>query len=324
MVTRLAIILSALLSAVPLIIGCYGEVYEQKGLYGYVYYKDGATPVAYATVTATPVGVGATRTVTTSGPPGETYVTTSGYSGYYVFWGLPEREYILKADKGAFHAEARVTPRGWYEKNLQMEISVSKIGVIPGANDNVGVLLGALGYGYTTLTNADLADPDKLAPLEMLFLNCGGDTSYASDADVQNNLKSYVTGGGYLYASDYEFEYIEACWPDAISFYSPDPYIGDRQTIEVYSFDHDLSQYLDRYVTFVTFDHSKWVVIDTVDESTDVLVGGSFFASDHHLSKPLLVSFDSGNGIVIYTCFHDWGEDDKDILFYIISLPPMS
>ncbi|UCE26479.1 MAG: hypothetical protein JSW52_09015 [Candidatus Coatesbacteria bacterium] len=320
MVTRLAIILSAVFSVVPLIIGCYGDVYEQKGLYGHVYYKNGVTPVACATVTATPAGIEAAPDA-----PAGTYVTTSGHSGYYVIWGLPEAEYIVTADKGAFHAEARVTPYGWYEKNLLMEINDSEIGVVPGANDNVGVLLAALGYGYTTLTNADLADQDKLAPLGMLFLNCGGDTSYASNADVQNNLKSYVTDGGFLYASDYEFEYIEACWPDAISFYGRDPYIGDRQTIEARVYDYDLERYLGRYYTYVTFDHSEWVVIDDVDESTDVLVRGSFDTSeDSFVGKPLLVSFYDGNGIVIYTCFHDWGKNDKDIFFYIISLPPAS
>jgi hypothetical protein len=293
------------------------------GIQGTVTYKDGTTPVAGATVTAT-------TTVTR-----EVYTTTSGNDGKFSFPNAVDGNYDVTADKGSFHAAANVTVTDGKSTGaitLELDIDESKIGVVPGWYDDIGAILTALGYDYTTLTDADLADSSKLAPLELLFLNCGSDTSYASDSTVQTNLKNYVNGGGYLYASDWDYEYVEYCWPNAIDFYGDDlfdPYIGTgNQTITASVIDSGLAGYLGKNQAQIYFDLDFWIAIDDIGGSTNELVRGTFDTSEGQMNdKPIMVSFNSGSGIVAYTCFHNEAqitEDGRKLLLYFISLTPTS
>lgn len=314
----------ALLAAV--FIGCGGDGTTGPGgvdgIQGTVTYKDGTTPVAGATVTAT-------TTVSR-----EVYTTTSGNDGEFSFPNAVDGNYNVTADKGSFHAAANVTVTDGKSAGaitLELDIDKSKIGVVPGVYDKIGDILTDLGYDYTTLYDADLSDSSKLAPLELLFLNCGSDTSYASDSTVQTNIKNFVNGGGYLYASDWDFEYVEYCWPDAIDFYGDDlsdPYIGDSQEITADVVDSGLAGYLGKNQAQINFDLPIWIVIDSVDSSTKVLVRGSFSTSEGQMNdKPIMVSFNSGSGIVAYTCFHNEAQitgDARELLLYFISLIPSS
>jgi hypothetical protein len=207
---------------------------------------------------------------------------------------------------------------------LALDIDKSKIGVVPGLYDDIGSILTDLGYEFTTLTDAELADSTKLDPLELLFLNCGSNTVWAYNATVQSNLKSYVNGGGYLYASDWDYIYVETCWPGAVEFYGTDPKIGNEQTITADVLDSALAGYLGKNQAEITFDLPGWVVINSVNSSTDVLVRGSFSTTQGQMTdKPLMVSFDHGNGIVAYTSFHNEAQitdDARKLLLYFISL----
>jgi hypothetical protein len=296
---------------------------EIDGIAGTVTYKDGTTPVAGATVTA--------MTTLTE----ETYTTTSGNDGKFSFPNAVDGNYIVTADKGAFHAEGNVTVTNGKSAGaitLKLDIDESKIGVVPGVFDDIGAILTALGYDYTTLYDAELADSSNLDPLELLFLNCGSNTSYASDSTVQTNLKNYVNGGGYLYASDWDFEYVEYCWPNAIDFYGDDlfdPYIGTGdQTITASVLDSGLAGYLGKNQAQIYFDLDSWIVIDDIGGSTNELVRGTFNTSEGQMNdKPIMVSFNHGSGIVAYTCFHNEAQitdDARKLLLYFISLTPSS
>lgn len=309
--------LIALIGLTVLWLGCEGEGTGQvDGIAGTVTYQDGVTPVFGATVTATSTSAMCV-----------TYTATSGYDGKFTMTGVVDGTYQVTADKGPFHAEGQVTVSGGKSPGgmvLMLDVDPSMIGVVPGSFDDIGAILDDLGYEYTTLYDADLADSSNLDPLVLLFLNCGSDTSYASDTTVQDNLKNYVNGGGYLYASDWDFEYIEACWPTAITFYGTDPYIGEEQTITADVVDPDLAAYLGKDTAQIIFDLPSWVVIDSVATTTDVLVQGDFATSVGPLAdKPLMVSFDYGSGLVAYTCFHNEAQlttDARKLLNYFISL----
>lgn len=309
--------LIALIGLTVLWLGCEGEGTGQvDGIAGTVTYQDGVTPVFGATVTATSTSAMCA-----------TYTATSGYDGKFTMTGVADGTYQVTADKGPFHAEGQVTVSGGKSPGgmvLMLDVDPSMIGVVPGSYDDIGAILDDLGYEYTTLYDSDLADSSKLDPLALLFLNCGSDTWYASDTTVQDNLKNYVNGGGYLYASDWDFEYIEACWPTAITFYGSDPYIGDTQTITADVVDPDLAAYLGKDTAQIIFDLGAWVVIDSVATTTDVLVQGDFATYVGPLAdKPLMVSFEYGSGLVAYTCFHNEAQlttDARKLLNYFISL----
>jgi len=318
MVNKLTILLAVFSLTAALFIGCGDEGTgpgNVDGIQGTVTYKDGTTPVAGATVTATSTLMEAT------------FATDSGNDGGFKFSDVPDGDYRVTADKGSFHAEGNITVSGGKTTAamlLALDIDESKIGVVPGVFDDIGSILTDLGYEFTTLTDADLADSTKLDPLELLFLNCGSNTFWASDATVQTNLQNYVNDGGYLYASDWEYVYVETSWPSAVEFYGADPRIGDEQTITADVTDSALAGYLGKNEAEITFDLSDWVVINRVDSSTAVLVRGSFSTTEGQMTdKPLMVSFEHGNGIVAYTCFHNEAQitdDARELLLYFISL----
>lgn len=323
MVKGLTITLTALFLTAALFVGCGDEGTgpgEVDGIQGTVTYNDGTTPVAGATVSATSTLMEAT------------FTTNSGDDGSFKFSDVPDGDYRVTADKGAFHAEGNITVSGGKSAGamtLALDIDKSKIGVVLGLYDDMGSILTDLGYEFTTLADADLADSTKLDPLELLFLNCGSNTIWAYNATVQTNLKNYVNGGGYLYASDWDFEYVENCWPEAIDFYGEDltdPYIGNEQTITADVVDSALAAYLGKNTAQILFDLGSWVVVMGTGSSTDVLVRGSFSTTAGDINdKPLMVSFDQGNGIVAYTCFHNEAqvtEDARKLLLYFISLTP--
>jgi len=301
------------------IVGCSDSgtsASEVDGIAGTVTYKDGTTPVAGATVVAT-TGTKAT------------YTTTSGNDGSFAFPDAADGTYAVTADKGAFHAEGTVTVTNGKSASaltMKLDLPAAQIGVVEGSYDNIEDILTSLGYSYTTLDDSDLADSTNLAPLELLFLNCGSDTSWASNTTVQNNLRDYVNGGGYLYASDWDYEYIENAWPGAIDFYAPYPKIGNTQTITADVVDSGLAGYLGKNTAQILFDLPGWVVIDDVAGSTTVLVQGDFDTTDGPMTdKPIMVSFTHGGGIVGYTSFHNEANvtnDARQILLYFISLTP--
>jgi hypothetical protein len=180
-----------------------------------------------------------------------TFTTNSGNDGSFKFSDVPDGDYRVTANKGSIHAEANVTITNGKSAGaitLELDIDESKIGVVPGSFDDIGVILTALGYDYTTLTDADLVNSSNFAPLELLSLNCGSSTSYASDSTVQTDLKNYVDGGGYLYASDWNYEYAENCWPSGLDLYGDDlfdPDIGTgNQAITVSVIDPGLTENL--------------------------------------------------------------------------------
>ncbi|UCE27972.1 MAG: carboxypeptidase regulatory-like domain-containing protein [Candidatus Coatesbacteria bacterium] len=324
MAKRLAIALMAFSLTAALFVGCGdGDTGPGTidGIQGTVTYKDGTTPVAGATVTATSTVMEAT------------FTTTSGSDGSFKFSSVPDDDYTVTAVKGAFRAQGNITVsdgKTTAAMTLALDIDESKVGVVPGSYDDIGAILTDLGYGFTTLTDANLADSSNLDPIELLFLNCGSDTSWAADATVQANLKNYVNDGGYLYASDWDYLYVEYCWPSAIDFYGDDlvgPYIGNApQTITADVVNSGLAGYLGKDEASIYFDLPAWIVIDNVATSTDILVSGDFNTYVGNLNdKPLMVSFEHGSGIVAYTCFHNEAQitdDARKLLLYFISLTP--
>jgi len=262
------------------------------------------------------------------------YTTTTDTEGRFVFnQELPDGGALLEATKGGFHAGVDVDIPDDFDNDvkLDLEIDSSEIGVVPGYFDFIEDILEDLGYGYTTLSDADLADWSNLEPLQMLFLNCGSDTSWASDAGVIANLERFLDEGGYLYASDWEWEYIEAVWPDAVEFLDEDeggPWQGDVGTVTGEVMRQELRDYLGSDTVDIYYDLSAWVTIEEAGSGTEVLIQGDFDYSDGSMvDSPLMLDFSYGAGKVGYTTFHNEAQLDeavRTVLVYFIFNQPKS
>lgn len=133
-----------------------------------------------------------------------------------------------------------------------------------------------------------------------------------------DNLCTFVEGGGTLVVSDWAYEVVEHCWPDAIAFF------GDAETLvpdaaqkgiaddalEVFTQTEALTESLGASLA-LRFDYSAWAVIEGVGADTEVLLTGDGAfqpAADQAIEDltdvPMLVRFSAGNGQVVYSAFH--------------------
>jgi len=213
--------------------------------------------------------------------------------------------------------------------------------------DNIQSVLDAMGsyFAYTNITNANLADPGfDLGQFDVIFVNCSGsNSSYAAAA--ASRLRNWVNSGGYLYASDWAYEYITAAFPGYITF-PASPKIGNSQIITANVEDAGLRSYLGASQIPITYDLGGWVVINSLASSVKTYLSGTFTTSSASLAKgingpqvrlaenpegglqatrtgPLMVSFAYGSGGVFYTTFHHHAQSttDQQIIRYLVLRP---
>ena len=256
--------------------------------------------------------------------------TQSGPDGTYTFENVPDGDYKLTAEKGHFYGETTIKVTNGNvegETNFDINIDASKVAVVPGSYDDIGAILDDMGIDYTEITDADLENPDTVSSFYIIFLNCGSETDYAEETQVQDNLRNFVKAGGSIYASDWDYLYIEYTWPDAIDFWGTDdtsyPKIGNGgQHVNGDIVDSCLKDYMGKNVVDIYYDLSQWVVIDGVGSGTNTDIQGDIETTEGPLQdKPLLVNFTDDSGKVIYTTFHNEAqvtEDAEKILKYFV------
>jgi len=196
-----------------------------------------------------------------------------------------------------------------------------------------------------------LGDSVGMGEYDLIFLSCGmrgvgahiyndatqPDDQLVADPDVVENLRTFVELGGFVYATDWSYDLIEAAFPDAIDFFGEDTaldaaQVGEPQTINGRVLDLDLRDHLDMSADAneveIVFRFDSWSVIEAVGPDTQVLVEGDIVyksgaESPELADSPLLVSFEYGNrhGKVIYTPFHTVAQittDVQDIIDFLV------
>ena len=156
-----------------------------------------------------------------------------------------------------------------------------KLAVTESSMDDIGSILQSLGLEVKIANdNPNGVDAD------VLFVNCG--TSMRS-----MNLRSFVENGGVLYVSDLACDDLEQHFPEYISFNK----VGETGNVKAEVVDQDLASYLDAKSLDINFDMGSWakIQINSDDVKTHLKEG----------SLPLLVTFKHGQGLVVYTSFHN-------------------
>lgn len=190
------------------------------------------------------------------------------------------------------------------------------------------------GYGAPTfeglLTNLNEAGKVQLELFNAAFINSGvrglgawqynntleADNSVLLDAYAMESACEFANNGGTLVVSDWAYDLVEYCWPDAIEFFGDDLVYDAAQAgmpdsaVGATVHDEALVEALGTQVN-IAYDYSAWSVIESVGAATETLLSGtiSYQPSADELpvdlaDAPLLVRFNTGSGTVVYSTFH--------------------
>ena len=144
------------------------------------------------------------------------------------------------------------------------------------------------------------------------------DDAILQDPVAVENVCNFANKGGLLVVSDWAYDLVEACWPDAIEFIGDDSQTdgaqtGQAATVTATVEDATLAEALAVSEVSLAYNYTNWAVIDDVGSDTEVLLSGdvSYQASSGELytdlpDAPLLVRFPAGQGRVVFSSFH-WG-----------------
>ncbi|MFZ5475552.1 MAG: hypothetical protein ACOZNI_02150 [Myxococcota bacterium] len=142
------------------------------------------------------------------------------------------------------------------------------------------------------------------------------DDGIVGDEELVGRVCSYVESGGTLVASDWAYDLVERCWPDAVEFAGDDEAIDGAQLgvadggVTATVHEETLKEGLGATVA-IAYDYSAWAAIESVGADTEVLLSGtveyqpSSDAGYETLSDaPLFVRFPAGSGQVVFSTFH--------------------
>jgi hypothetical protein len=287
------------------LVGCSTNVFEGtvEGIRVMLVSADGPTPVYDAKVSV----------------EGETEYFSgekrSSVDGTVSFTGLPDDDYGLDAESknGVLVGKMRVrvedgrSPDGLYFK-LKTRADGARVMMVNGTYDRTGDTMERLGYLYTTIDADELVDPDTLAAVDTLILNSGCPEGPAQDQAVIDNLRDFVEGGGRLIVSGRANDYIDAVWPNAITYIDGASGNGLQQT--TISFDYgDLNSYMLGNAMDIKYKIEGFPIM--AGTTGLVLASGDVkHSGGTAVDAPLAVSFARGSGMVTFTNFA-WFEQDE-------------
>lgn len=140
------------------------------------------------------------------------------------------------------------------------------------------------------------------------------------DQTVIENVEFSARQGQRMYFSDWTYDLLEATWPDLIDWIGDDEEIDDaqrglQQTVNATIVNQDLADFMEVPLGTeleIIYNFGSWAVIDSVSEDVDVWLTGDVLYDDPVTGEqrlktdaPLLVSTTVGQGVVLFTTFHN-------------------
>ncbi len=217
-----------------------------------------------------------------------------------------------------------------------------RLAVTPPEYDDMGKLLDKLGagYRYTQIELDDLLHAGRLAEYDVVFLTCGGAPrawlerrlrdSERGDAGifrpkpeiveaVRESFRKFVGRGGTLYASDLQFDLVALAFPELVD----DERVarGEVQTVEAEVVDAGLRRLLGPAID-LRFDMPAWRPAAFGGPEVTCYLRGAYRLRDgREQTGPLLVTFPHGEGMVIFTSFHNEAQNtemERELLRYLV------
>lgn len=269
--------------------------------------------------------------------------TWTDQEGRFTLDHVPDGSHTLLVEKGSFTASVPVTVSGTTElkEPTCLDPDSVSIAVVYGEYDQVQELITALGLPFDGYSGAELHtllfDPERLSLYDIIFFNCGAGYSWLSEREaVAANLLQYVEEGGSIYASDWAHQFIEAPFPRLIDFYGEDnlfvdpvvwqgdlsrvPHIGMAGSINGQVLDETMQLRLGGGAQ-LQYDLDAWVVPLNTRAATTALIRGDAPVLDLTTGAPAGVLKDVplatrshvGEGVVIYTSFHNEQQMTRDM-----------
>ncbi len=213
----------------------------------------------------------------------------------------------------------------------QWEQRPLRLAVTPAGYDDIGSVLRIMGFQPTEVSLNNL--PMYLAEADCLFINCAGNLRFQIVRQIlAPSIRTFVLQGGTLYASDFAALLLEDAFPEAFKAWranSLDPESvggGNAETVTASVVDSALRDYLQADQISIHFDQSGWYGVRWLtptglvylQDTFTLLHGFGVGGSGEHTSGeiilpleqrevvlPLVVSFNLGQGLVVYTAFHN-------------------
>ena len=163
----------------------------------------------------------------------------SDFRGFFRMDGLAPGTTAFRVSTGVFNARFVVevvageeTPiSGDENAKICLDSDAANIAVLGGEYDDIGSIIGELGFDYTSYCGTWashrpafqlLANFEALSAYDILFVNCGSGidlrvTNEVMDT-VRGNLMRFVREGGSIYVSDLSADFVSQLWPAAVTF----------------------------------------------------------------------------------------------------------
>ncbi|MEE2828646.1 MAG: hypothetical protein VX498_05635 [Myxococcota bacterium] len=188
---------------------------------------------------------------------------------------------------------------------------------------------------------------EGLDQFKTAFLSCGmrgvsdhvyngvaEDNHLIDDAAVVQHLVDAANHGVNTYFSDWTYEFIERGWPEKVEWLGDEAVLDSAQRgqagpVNARIVNSGLAAFMELSVgdeIEIIFNQGGWAVALAVSEDVQVLVEGDIVYDDPDtgtyqtlINAPLVFTFQSGGGRVVYTAFHNEAQitdDARDVLRY--------
>jgi hypothetical protein len=280
----------------------------------------------------------------------EVKITTTDEDGWWSLSELPTGQaHEVMIQKGTEVIESHtVDIRAGRTTKLEepacLDPSTLDIAVISGNYDDFDQVLDHMGItDYVVINGLDqveledfLLNPTAMADYDLIFFNGGTleegvfyDTEDASNptvAEVQQNLRDFVTEGGSVYASDWAYDVLVQTWPDRLDFLGAEgtpnsAQLGASQAVNARVANFAMSEFLELDTDYVpvTYDLPVWPPLVQVGSTVSThLVADIEYRENgvtlYQAASPLLVSFNGGGGRVVFSSFRMVANDNEDMV----------